>query len=102
MPRQWRLPMSGVSAHAALVVGLDGDGSVLDLGSCSQLCEFCNACFRSDERLKSGRDTFSGTEGVCCKGGKVVLQYPTDPPIFGHEQLYVALSKAMSPESLRF
>ncbi|KAK1440824.1 hypothetical protein QVD17_06656 [Tagetes erecta] len=82
-----RSTVLAVNAPAALAVGLNCDGSDLvpseyvDLGSCTQVCEFCNACFWSDERLKSGRVSDRPKYKVCCKGGQVVLTYPMDPPV---------------------
>lgn len=52
----------------------------LDLGDCDQLCEYCNAYFWYAERLK-GHDSCGKTKyNQCCKGGRVRLPTPREPP----------------------
>ncbi|KAJ9559006.1 hypothetical protein OSB04_013620 [Centaurea solstitialis] len=51
-----------------------------DLGDCTQVCQFCNACFWYAERLK-GHDSYGQTKyNRCCKGGRIRLPFPREPP----------------------
>ncbi|KAJ9555986.1 hypothetical protein OSB04_010600 [Centaurea solstitialis] len=57
----------------------------LDLGDCDQVCEYCNASFRYAERLK-GHGSYGKTKyNHCCKGGRVRLQIPREPPMLMKE-----------------
>ncbi|KAJ0504812.1 putative helitron helicase-like domain-containing protein [Helianthus annuus] len=52
----------------------------LDLGSCTEVCEHCQALFWYDERLVSSPVILGPKYNKCCKGGRVVLPYPIQPP----------------------
>lgn len=52
----------------------------MDLGECTQICEFCGANFWYEERLRSGRVRSRPKYTLCCKGGKVALTYPLPVP----------------------
>ncbi|KAJ0522340.1 putative DNA helicase [Helianthus annuus] len=54
--------------------------SYLDLGDCNNVCEFCGSIFWFDERLISSPLNSRPKYSVCCRGGRVALQFPIQPP----------------------
>ncbi|GJW27762.1 DNA helicase [Tanacetum coccineum] len=52
----------------------------IDIGDCNWVCEHCHATFWYSERLRSHRNSDMPQYHKCCSGGKVVSQWPRDPP----------------------
>lgn len=52
----------------------------MDLGECVEVCEFCGASFWYEERLNAGHVHSGARYNGCCKGGKVVIDYPLNAP----------------------
>ncbi|KAK9079917.1 hypothetical protein SSX86_001592 [Deinandra increscens subsp. villosa] len=51
-----------------------------DLGDCSCICEFCGASFWFAERVKSSPLNEPPRYNMCCRGGRVKLPFPKQPP----------------------
>ncbi|XP_076936001.1 uncharacterized protein LOC143602926 [Bidens hawaiensis] len=51
-----------------------------DSGDCGWTCEFCDALFWYEERLRSGTSGRRPRYSHCCRGGRVALPYPRVPP----------------------
>ncbi|CAI9297450.1 unnamed protein product [Lactuca saligna] len=52
----------------------------LDLGDCDQICEHCYACFWYAKRRKGLPENQRPKYSRCCKGGRVMLPLPRQPP----------------------
>lgn len=52
----------------------------IDLGDCDQVCEYCDAQFWYAERLKGHAPKGRPKYNRCCKGGRVRLPLPREPP----------------------
>ncbi|XP_035840401.1 uncharacterized protein LOC110914193 [Helianthus annuus] len=59
-------------------VGLQSPDYV-DMGSCTEVCEYCGALFWFEERLTSFPISGRPRYNRCCRGGKIELQYPSQP-----------------------
>ncbi|KAI3675989.1 hypothetical protein L1987_85585 [Smallanthus sonchifolius] len=52
----------------------------MDLGDCTNSCEFCGALFWFAERLLSFPLHCRPKYSICCRAGRVSLQFPIQPP----------------------
>lgn len=75
-----RLLDEGSGLDASIGVELVDSPKYIDLGSCIEVCEFCGSFFWFAERVKSVAHSVRPRYNSCCKGGKVVLEFPSDPP----------------------
>ncbi|XP_035830146.1 uncharacterized protein LOC110887742 [Helianthus annuus] len=71
---------SSTSRQPHLSEGSSISPMYLDIGNCSEVCEYCNARFWYDERLKASPLSRRPRYNQCCKGGRVKLQHPREPP----------------------
>nr|XP_043639291.1 uncharacterized protein LOC122610362 [Erigeron canadensis] len=56
------------------------NNTYIDNGDCTYVCEYCHAKFWFDERVVSLSTRNSVRYNKCCKGGRVHLLFPNDPP----------------------
>ncbi|KAK1434099.1 hypothetical protein QVD17_11017 [Tagetes erecta] len=54
--------------------------SYLDSGNCDQICEHCKSLFWFAESISSSRKKNHPKYNRCCKGGRVNLKLPIEPP----------------------
>ncbi|KAJ0714446.1 putative helitron helicase-like domain-containing protein [Helianthus annuus] len=52
----------------------------IDMGLCTGVCEYCGALFWFQERLTSFPISVRPRYNRCCRGGRIKLQYPSEPP----------------------
>ncbi|KAI3712586.1 hypothetical protein L1987_71145 [Smallanthus sonchifolius] len=69
----------------------------MDLGDCTNSCEFCGALFWFAERLLSFPLHCRPKYSICCRAGRVSLQFPIQPP----DVLKELLSDSILTENVR-
>ncbi|XP_035837147.1 uncharacterized protein LOC110892742 [Helianthus annuus] len=73
--------VSGQTASTSGSVPAPGP-AYIDLGDCTNVCEYCGALFWHEERLKSSPQKNRPRYNMCCREGTVRIDFPREPPVY--------------------